>query len=56
MSEQVQLAAVQKDGFAIESIKNPSEQVQLAAVRQNPRAIRYIKNPCVFARLMAQYD
>jgi hypothetical protein len=44
-SEQVQLAAVQQDGWAIEHIKNPSERVQMAAVQQNGDAIYYIKNP-----------
>jgi hypothetical protein len=41
-SEQVQLAAVQQDGSAIEYIDNPSERVQLAAVQQNGNAIKYI--------------
>jgi len=41
-SEQVQLAAVQQNGNAIEYIDNPSEAVQLAAVQQNGNAIKYI--------------
>ena len=43
-SEEVQLAAVSQDGWAIQYIKNPSEEVQLAAVNQNGDAIQYIKN------------
>jgi len=44
-SEAVQMAAVKKNGYAIEYIKNPSEAVQLAAVKQNGYAIQFIKNP-----------
>ena len=42
--EQVQLAAVNQDGHAIQYIENPSEQVQLAAVNKNSNAIKYIIN------------
>lgn len=41
-SEEVKLAAVQKNGHALEYIKNPSESVQLAAVKQNVFAVGYI--------------
>jgi hypothetical protein len=44
-SESGQLAVVNKHGWAIEYIKNPSEAVQLAAVLQDGRAIKYIRNP-----------
>jgi hypothetical protein len=33
--EELQLAAVKEDGYAIRSINNPSEEVQLVAVKQN---------------------
>ena len=39
VSETDQLAAVNKNGTAIEYIKNPSEDVQLAAVNKNGTAI-----------------
>jgi hypothetical protein len=44
-SEQVQLAAVNRDSDAIAYIKNPSEQVQIAAVNRDGYAIQYIKKP-----------
>jgi hypothetical protein len=52
-SEAVQLAAVRKNGYAIDHIKNPSEAVQLAAVRRNISAIQYIKNPTEAVQLDA---
>ena len=51
--EEEQLAAVNKDGYAIEYIKNPSEEVQLAAVNKNGYAIRDIKNPTEKVQLAA---
>ena len=42
VSETDQLAAVNKNGDAIEYIKNPSEDVQLAAVNKKGSAIYYI--------------
>ena len=44
-SEELQLEAVKRNGYAIEFIDNPSEAVQLEAVKQNGVAIQYIKNP-----------
>jgi hypothetical protein len=44
-SEEVQLAAVNQDGFVIKFIKDPSEKVQLAAIKSSPFSIREIKNP-----------
>ena len=41
----VQLAAVNQNGYVIRFIKNPDKDVQLAAVNQNGAAIKYIKNP-----------
>ena len=40
--EPVQLAAVKKDGLAIESLPNASEKVEQAAVLQNEHAFAYI--------------
>ena len=37
-SEELQLAAVNQNGLAIEHIDNPSEEVQLAAATQNGQA------------------
>jgi hypothetical protein len=39
-----QINLVQKHGWAIQYIKNPSEKVQLAAVNQNGVSIHYIIN------------
>ena len=50
---EVQLAAVQQDGWAIQYITNPSIPVQLAAVQQNGRAIQYITNPTIPVQLAA---
>lgn len=44
---------VSKDGFAIQSIENPSEKLQLAAVRENGLSIKYIKNPSEKVQLAA---
>jgi hypothetical protein len=48
-----QIAAVQKDPYAIQYIKNPSEQVQIAAVKQDGYAIKYIKKPSEQVQLAA---
>ena len=53
VSETDQLAAVNKDGYAIRKIPNPSEEVQLAAVNKNGFAIDYIKNPSEKVQLAA---
>jgi hypothetical protein len=42
-SEEVKLAAVQKNGHALEYIKYPSESVQLAAVEQNVFSVGHIQ-------------
>ena len=52
-SERVQLAAVNRNGNAIQYIKNPSEEVQLEAVREYGQAIQYIKNPSEAVQLAA---
>jgi hypothetical protein len=55
--EQVQLMAVQQDGYNIKYIKNPSEQLQIEAVKQNGNAIEFIQNPTEEMQLMAvNYD
>jgi hypothetical protein len=46
-SEEVQMAAVKKDGMTIKHFKNPSEAVQLAAVKQNNAVIYHIDDPCL---------
>jgi hypothetical protein len=51
--EELQIAAVKKNGHAIQHIKNPSESVQLAAVEQDGYAIQYIKNPSESVQLAA---
>jgi hypothetical protein len=51
-SEAVQLAAVRKNGYAIQHIRDPSEAVQLAAVRQNAWLIGYIKSPSEMVKLV----
>ena len=42
VSETDQVAAVNKNGYVIEFIKNPSEKVQIAAVNKNGSAIYHI--------------
>jgi prephenate dehydratase len=44
-SPEVQMAAVQQNGWAIRFINNPPPKVQMAAVQQYGEAIHYIKNP-----------
>jgi hypothetical protein len=51
--ESAQLAAVKKNGWAIQYIKNPSEALQLIAVQQNGYAIKYIKKPSEALQLAA---
>ena len=41
----VQLAAVNQDGYAIKYIVNPDKDVQMAAVKQETYSIKYIDNP-----------
>ena len=48
-----QLALVQKHGWAIDYIKNPSEDVQLAAVKQTGFVIECIRNPSEVVQLAA---
>jgi hypothetical protein len=54
-SEAVQLAAVTRNGFSLEYIKNkhPSELVQLAAVKNYGFAIQWILNPSEAVQLAA---
>ena len=49
----IQLEAVEENGYAIQFISNPSEQVQLEAVKQNGYAIYNIKNPSEQVQLEA---
>lgn len=44
-TEKEKLAAVKRNGLAIQYIHNPSEEIQLAAVEQDVSVIRYIHNP-----------
>ena len=53
MSDEEQLAAVKRDGWAIRFIKNPSIEVQLAAVKQYVYAIQWIENPSPAVQLAA---
>jgi hypothetical protein len=52
-SEDIQLAAVEKNGYAIKWINNPSEDIQLAAVKQDVYAIIWINNPSEDIQLAA---
>ena len=52
-NEKAQLAAVRRDGYAIEWIDNPSEAVQMAAVKQNGYAIGYISKPSEAVQMAA---
>jgi hypothetical protein len=45
---------VQKYGFAIQYITNPSEAVQMAAVQKNGFAIQYITNPSEAVQMAAK--
>ena len=51
--ESEQLDIVEKNGWAIQYIENPSEEVKLAAVKENGCAIKYIKNPSEAVKLAA---
>ena len=53
-SEEVKMAAVKQDGWAIQYIKNPSEAMQMTAVQQNSWAIQYIKNPSEEVKMAAE--
>jgi len=44
-SENVQLTAVSRYGYAIQFINNPSVQCQMAAVNKDPWSIQFIQNP-----------
>src|SRR5690554_356835 len=50
-SEEIQLAAVNQNGFAIQYITDPSEEVQLEAVTNVGMSIQCIKNPTIKAKL-----
>ena len=52
--EDIQLAAVNNNGNAIEFIDNPSERVKFAAVTAHGYAIKYIKNPSEKVKLAAE--
>ena len=51
--EKAQLAAVEKNPWAIKYIENPSEKVQTAAVVKKPSAIQDIENPSEKVQLIA---
>jgi hypothetical protein len=51
--EELQLAAVNESGYAIQYIENPSEAMKLAAVNQEGCAIKCIKNPSEAVQLAA---
>ena len=53
ITPEVQLAAVQRYGNAIEYISHPSLEVQFAAVQENGYAIEYIKDPSPEVQLAA---
>ena len=46
-SEQIQLEAVKKNGFAIHYIKNPSKQVIITALFQNIYCLYYINEELI---------
>ena len=47
------LAAVQKNGYVLQYVHNPSEAVALAAVKRNGDALRYVPNPSEAVALAA---
>ena len=51
--KEIQLAAVNQDGFSIGYIRNPSIEIQLAAVNQNGDALEFIKYPSEEVQLAA---
>lgn len=55
-SRVVQMAAVQKDGLAIQYLLDPSPAVQTQAVRQNPNALKFISNPSEKIVLLAVHQ
>ena len=52
-TEEMKLAAVNGNGYAIQHISNPSEEIKLAAVKQNGYAIEYINEPSDEVKLAA---
>ena len=44
-TNEAQLKAVKKNGYAIRYISNPSPEVQIEAVKQDGNAIQWISNP-----------
>ena len=52
-SEEVQLAAVKEDVYALYHIENPSEALQLFAVKEHYNAISLIENPSEEIQLAA---
>ena len=50
---EVQMAFVQRNGYAIKYIDNPSIEVQLAAVQENGYTIRHIENPSLDVQMTA---
>lgn len=49
----MQIKTVQKSGYAIKHINNPSKKAQLLAVKNSPYFIQYIKNPTEEIQLLA---
>jgi hypothetical protein len=52
-SKEMQIDIIQKNGYNIRYINNPSEKVQLTAVKQNGYAIAYIKKSTEKVQLIA---
>ena len=55
-TEEMKLAAVNGNGYAIQHISNPSEEIKLAAVKQNGYAIQYMIDPSEEIKLAAVKD
>lgn len=52
-NEEVQLAAVRQNAFAIQFIRNSSEAVQLAAIKSNKKYIVHIEE--IYESALAEY-
>lgn len=53
IDDDILLAAVNEDGYAISNINNQSEALKLAAIQNQRGAIEYIKNPSIEVQLLA---
>ena len=52
-TNEAQLKAVKKNGYAIRYISNPSPEVQIEAVKQDGNAIQWISNPSTEVQIEA---